>query len=289
MRLVVTLLVRDEADVLAATLEHHLAQGADHLVVTDNGSTDGTLDVLEDYRAAGVVDLLHEPDQTYRQAEWVTRMARIAHERHGADWVVNADADEFWLPLERTSTLAGCLAALDPDVVAVRAQRVNLVAPVLREGAWSEQLLLRDPHSLSERGTRIGPKVCHRGAPDVEVAQGNHSVSGGGPQGRTVEGQLEVLHVPVRSAQQFERKIVNGGSAYAANTDLPAEVGWHWRADHARHLAGTLGAEVGRRMAAAAAGEGVTPDTWLRDSLRARVATAVRPDRLRDVLRRDGS
>lgn len=98
MRLILTLLVRDEVDVVAAMIEHHLAAGVDHIIATDNGSVDGTMDVLSAYRAAGVVDVIWEPANTYAQAEWVTRMAQRAVEAHGADWVINADADEFWWP-----------------------------------------------------------------------------------------------------------------------------------------------------------------------------------------------
>jgi hypothetical protein len=41
MRIVLTLLVHDEIDVIDPNLEYHLAQGIEHIIVTDNGSQDG--------------------------------------------------------------------------------------------------------------------------------------------------------------------------------------------------------------------------------------------------------
>jgi hypothetical protein len=37
MKLVMTLLVRDEEDIVADALDFHLAQGVDQVIVTDNG------------------------------------------------------------------------------------------------------------------------------------------------------------------------------------------------------------------------------------------------------------
>ena len=55
MKLVMTLLVRDEEDIVADNLDFHLAQGVDEVIVTDNGSSDATLEILRDYEARGVV------------------------------------------------------------------------------------------------------------------------------------------------------------------------------------------------------------------------------------------
>ena len=97
-RLVMTLLVRDEADVVDAQIAFHLHAGVDFVVATDNRSSDGTTAILERYERAGVLQLLRESRDDMRQEEWVTRMARLAATDFGADWVLNADADEFWWP-----------------------------------------------------------------------------------------------------------------------------------------------------------------------------------------------
>ncbi len=86
-RLVMTLLVRDESDIVRQNIDFHLAQGVDFIVATDNGSTDGTRDILADYERRGVLHLIDEPGRDYRQGEWVSRMALIARERFGADWI----------------------------------------------------------------------------------------------------------------------------------------------------------------------------------------------------------
>ena len=64
MRLVMTLKVRDEEDVLEANLRYHLAQGIDFFIVTDNGSVDRTPEILSRYQAAG---LLHRADGQVRE------------------------------------------------------------------------------------------------------------------------------------------------------------------------------------------------------------------------------
>lgn len=258
-RLVMTLLVRDEEDIIDANLRFHLAQGVDFFIVMDHHSKDGTPAIVEKYQARGLAELIRQPDPGYRQAEWVTWMARRAATTHGADWVINNDADEFWWPSE--GSLRSTLAAVPQQYGAVHAARLNFY-PVaatrfggLRARAKSllkrlrpeisgqesavrkpesnaapseflETMTLCDLRSVNSLGLPLPGKVCHRAHPDAKVSMGNHAVEF--PEGpRVCEGsRIEILHFPVRSAAQFCHKIAVGGAALALSPEVPGGETW---------------------------------------------------------------
>src|SRR3954453_13445594 len=91
LMIAMTMMVRDEADIVGAMIQHHLDQGVDLFLVTDNGSVDGTTEILEAFAEAGKIELSHDPRHLKQQHEVVTRMSREAA-RRGARWVLNADA-----------------------------------------------------------------------------------------------------------------------------------------------------------------------------------------------------
>ena len=49
-----------------------------------------------------------------------------------------------------------------------------------------------------------------------------------------------ILHLPLRGYGLYERKIRQGGRSYAANADLPAQMGATWRKEHLTYLSGDL-------------------------------------------------
>jgi hypothetical protein len=69
---------------------------------------------------------LSEPGDDHRQSEWVTRMARQAAREFDADWVINADADEFWRAIYPTLTLATALDTVPTAASSVLALRKDL-------------------------------------------------------------------------------------------------------------------------------------------------------------------
>lgn len=288
MRLVMTLLVRDEVDILEPVLDAHLALGVDHVIATDNGSVDGSTAILQRYRRRGRLTLIHEPSDDYRQSAWVTRMARLAAEQ-GADWVINADADEFWVP--STGDLRALFTSYDADVGVVQARRHNFVTRPEDGRPFLDRMRWRRTDSLTHQGQVMGPKVAHRGAVGVEVAMGNHAVTG--VAGRTVEDdRLQVLHFPLRSYAQYEGKVLTGTAALERNPAFSTEVGYHWRQSEALRRSGQLEEQWAswlhddERLAADLEGGTVVEDVRVQDLLAARAGRSSVAARLRRWSRR---
>lgn len=234
-----TMMVRDEADLIARTLEHHLAHGVDHIIVTDNGSTDGTAEILQGYADRGRIDLRHDPSHRKQQGSVVTGMARDAARQYDADWVINADADEFWLPVDRALTLRDVFEQLDPAMQSFTVDVVDMIGAPAKEGTGLQRLIYRDLRSqdvMNQVGVfaHATPDAVHVGDPEIIVHQGNHFVSLASRGAPPEPLRLEVLHFPWRSWQQFSHKVEIAGRAYLDNSELSPSPNHHGMRDFAR-------------------------------------------------------
>lgn len=231
MKLILTLLCRNEEDIIDSTIAFHLGQGVDFIIATDNGSTDRTPDILRRYEQQGVLHLIEEPEHNHDQATWVTRMSNIATVDLCADWIIHSDADEFWLPGH--DSLKHILSKAPEDFSFLSIKRYNFLPPTQGSSTstpFYQNQVIREVESLNHLGAQLPPKVCHRGHRGITIGDGNHSAWINGSRVLTEPcSEIEILHYPVRSYQQFERKIREGVAALRQNTRVPAQVGATWR------------------------------------------------------------
>ena len=216
-----TLLVRDEADIVDAQIAFHLHAGVDFVIATDNRSSDGTTEILERYERAGHLRLLREPGDDMRQDEWVTRMARLASTEHAADWVINSDADEFWWP--RSGSLREVFATVPARYGVVRGCWRHYLPRPDDGSFFAERMTVRlaAPAHPGDKQTihHVHQKVAHRARPDVEVERGNHNAAAPGLEPLRAWHPIEVLHFSLRSVAQMERK---GRGGWLRNSEYDA-------------------------------------------------------------------
>ena len=269
--IVMTLLVKNEEQMLAQQIEFHHALGVDHFIVTDNNSTDGTPDIIRRYQEKGwVVDVIEEHATDYEQKAWVDRMVELARAKHHADWIINADADEFWLPacgsfpelLQAThaNVLAGELHSVLPEESKPWQEWTQLVRYVDDYEAYGLSRF-----SIFERQNK---KVLHRSRGYLQISMGNHKVS----MLPHIEhrADITIFHFNVRGREQFMQKMINGGKQLEQHKGRHG--GRHWRYFYKLYKEGKLAEEydrvVGTHVRDRLLSEGyIYEDTRLRDFL----------------------
>jgi len=240
-RLVMTILVKDEIDIIETNIRTHAHLGVDAFVVMDNNSSDGTTELLQKLQKEFHIMIIHETG-SYQQAKWMKKLAKIAKEELHADWVINNDADEFWIPNNHLNLKENL--SFKGSVLTV--QRYNMV---LEEGKpffesehfvanpifYSKQKQLSQ-ENLSIILTKIGPKTIINPHGLLYLRGGNHKAlhianikdylrSGYDKTERF--HQISIFHYPIRSYQQFEKNIQNRKNLLELNQKI--SMGPHYR------------------------------------------------------------
>ncbi len=210
-------MAKNEADIIGYSLRHMLGQGVDGIIVVDNGSTDGTRNVLDSLAAEDArVFVGVDGEPAFHQGMKVSYLAHLAW-RAGADWVVPFDADELWFA-------DGCTVA-------------ERLRGLTSDRAWCDY---RNAYPLPEDGRldldsdralqidRDAPpwlRIAFRTRRWVWVGEGNHDLRTLGP---TPTRCLHMLHLSYRSLEQYSRK-ADQGVAALVKAGKDESIATHWR------------------------------------------------------------
>ena len=242
MRLFGVTMVRNEADIIEASVRHNLSI-LDGLTVIDHGSVDGTSEILLALQRERLnLRVLRDESPGFFQAERLTAAAREALAREGADFVFPIDADEF-IKVPSRERLEEALKQVPPEEHAV-AHWLTYV-PLFRDG---EERAVGPSHL--RRRLRVERHDSYKSVigrafmqPTQYLVSGNHLVDDAGrdkpPRHLRLDREAVALaHCPVRSAAQLERKIVLGYLAHLETRPDNEKQAFHWRDLYEDILAG---------------------------------------------------
>jgi len=220
MKLVAVTRILNESDIVEAFVRHTAAY-VDHHLVLDNGSVDGTLEILRRLKRDGIALTLYQTNaRSFIEDKALTYLFRRAVIDNKADWVLLLDTDEFIddralgrSPREYLAEFASSHAEF--PCVGVRLRDYQITPDDA-------------PHSIVPcRMTHCGPitdntKVIARADllnRRVAVRPGSHSVRiDDGKECPTFhEESLVYAHYPTRSPYQWLSKCVIGWSKVLAS------------------------------------------------------------------------
>ena len=254
MRILASLGVKDEVELLPLVLAHLHRIGVDLVIALDWGSTDGSLELLEAAQRRGEVILVPltelERDEVmgarpdpFTDGAWARRPLAIARE-HGADWLLCLDADELWLPaggsLRSIAERAGCdLISVDRRNVPYGPEGAYMPVPP-HVDAYDQVYLFGDRRpgrreleadpALAWIASRVMPKIMVRPALVISTTPGEHDAvaASGISLRRETAADIVIAHLPITTWPRFERRVVNIRHTIERYPGFFAENGWHW-------------------------------------------------------------
>lgn len=213
-------MTRNEADLIELFVRYH-SPLVTRMIILDNGSSDGTREVLSRLQNEGLsLHVIYDDRPSFDQAEIITALVQLAIERFGPAFVLPLDVDEFLCSPGHAMAPTWYEGLSDQDVgllqwmTYIPLDNVPWGAHILRTITCRREVELSHEHKvLIPRSVGI--------VPSLSVSQGSHRVEfadGKRPRHEIVPG-LRLAHFPVRSAEQARKKYLIGWLANLARTE----------------------------------------------------------------------
>jgi len=243
--LVMTILVKNEADIIEANIRTHAKLGVDAFVIMDNGSSDGTREILSNLKSEFEITIIDE-NEYYQQKKFMTKLAFLAKKIYKPDWIINSDADEFWIPNNDN----GIKEYLKFKGGVLRIERFNMIPPC--DSIEKEDIFF---DSIYEVSNQINYRVAEREDISILLGQasrkiivnpyglikinsGNHSAEHIAFWNKKDSKNIKNYHYPIRSYKQFEKRVITRKEVLESFPDV--KMGDHYRVLVSKYNSGKL-------------------------------------------------
>jgi len=286
-------IVKDEFTGLLEWIAYHRVLGVTGFIIADNGSRDGSRELLASLARLGIVTMFDQPDVINQKPQLPAYEQILRNCVHNIDLLAFIDADEFLLPLSPDVNVADFFASYfnDESVSAIALNWSNFGSSgevFAEEGLVIERFTRRAPikfnvhHNFKsvvkpERVNHfLNPHFADLRFGRYIDALGNdlvlHPKHGNGVSAEIVWNGVRVNHYVVKSLEEFLLgKHLRGSAATANRVKHKAYFKAHDRNDETCLLAASLAPKVKAEMAALQAQLDALPqeespqksDSWL--------------------------
>lgn len=201
-------IVKNEAPYIEEWIEFHLLQGVEHFYICDNGSTDGTYEILEKYDGLGLITLFPLGTPAF-QMKYYDHVVQSYRSR--SKWIAFIDADEFLFHTQ--GSLSDALKEYEeyPGVAArwyLFGDRCNMVKEPLVTRKFQHRAAHPDQHVKSivqpSRVKSVGknPHVFYCDAPVVDENKKSLPKEYAVMPGRTAD-LFRINHYHVKTLEEY--------------------------------------------------------------------------------------
>jgi GT2 family glycosyltransferase len=226
MKLAVVSKIRNEIDIIDPFLRH-LGALFDSIYLLDHRSMDGTSEILKSFAQ-------QKPGREYFYLDFnghfQKQVANLFMQKaflNGADYLFNLDADEF-LQIKDREELEQLLEEInDFDGVGSFNWR-NCIPTDFDSGLFSTTTPIWAPEQQSSYAkVVVGRKFYEITNHKIEISQGNHHVMISHSVYAATKKLGSIIHVPLRSREQAELKVIIKSLAYLAIDNRNTQEGFH--------------------------------------------------------------
>ena len=214
-------MAKNEIDIIEIFIRYHLSI-LDGMVILDNGSTDGTKEVILRLIKEGLpVHLIFDDSPAYNQSEITTNMLYYALNKFNPEFILPLDVDEFLT----TYSSKNIRDILNKEVDRNAINYISWVTYVPTEkDDWLEaNVLKRIGHRRLEQNNydeKILIPTSIPGKYKIKIKHGNHDLEkiDGIDLKKNKLSNLNLAHFPVRSINQIKSKYIVGWLSHLARS-----------------------------------------------------------------------
>lgn len=214
-KLFMTLVVRDEEDIIEQNIRFHSAMGVDGFIVLSHNSVDNTNDILERLKQENLVnEISYKDTPDHKHSVWVNEMVKVAKNKYKADWIINADADEFFYS-RRLNLKKGIAESEGANAI-----WVDSFFYFPQERAFNSFYFVKKPLQIFEAEqlgilnnprydhliNSIGVKTLHKTKNFISVRDGNHSTKMRN-RIKSHSADIRLYHYHIRGYKGLEEKV----------------------------------------------------------------------------------